>query len=32
MKVKVVCRKVEFPTHTFDFRLLTTSVNAKYYY
>ena len=23
---------LEFPTHNFDFHLLTTSVNAKYYY
>ena len=23
---------LEFPTHTFNFHLLTTSVNAKYYY
>ena len=22
----------EFPTHNFNFHLLTTSVNAKYYY
>ena len=22
---------LEFPTHNFDFHLLTTSVNAKYY-
>ena len=23
---------LEFPTHNFNFHLLTTSVNAKYYY
>ena len=23
---------LEFPTHNFDFHLLTTRVNAKYYY
>ena len=23
---------LKFPTHFFDFHLLTTSVNAKYYY
>ena len=23
---------IEFPTHNIDFHLLTTSVNAKYYY
>ena len=23
---------LEFPTHNFDFHLLTASVNAKYYY
>ena len=23
---------LEFPSHNFDFHLLTTSVNAKYYY
>ena len=23
---------LEFPTHNFDVHLLTTSVNAKYYY
>ena len=23
---------LEFPTHNIDFHLLTTSVNAKYYY
>ena len=27
----VIFTTLEFPTHNFDFHLLTTSVNAKYY-
>ena len=33
-KIQIIYRidNLEFPTHYFDFHLLTTSVNAKYYY
>ena len=30
--IMYILTTLEFPTHTFNFHLLTTSVNAKYYY
>ena len=30
--IMYILTTLEFPTHYFDFHLLTTSVNAKYYY
>ena len=30
--IMYILTTLEFPTHNFDFHLLTTSVNAKYYY
>ena len=30
--IMYILTTLEFPTHNFDLHLLTTSVNAKYYY
>ena len=30
--IMYILTTLEFPTHYFDFHLMTTSVNAKYYY
>ena len=30
--IMYILTTLKFPTHNFDFHLLTTSVNAKYYY
>ena len=30
--IMYILTTLEIPTHNFDFHLLTTSVNAKYYY
>ena len=30
--IMYILTTLEFPTHNFEFHILTTSVNAKYYY